>query len=90
MIRKLGNYATHVTGKRHRDMASASSSSTSVTSFFRPQASHGAIQAEALWSTFVVEHNLAFKVRVKGYLMNINELLFPFISSLLKSMTTKS
>lgn len=52
---------THVKGKRHRDLASASSSSKSVTSFFNQQVSHGVIQAEALWSTFVVEHNIAFK-----------------------------
>ena len=38
-------------------MANASSSSRSVTSFFRPPAS----QIPFKQSTFVVEHNLAFK-----------------------------
>ena len=48
---------THVKGKHHRGMASASSSTRSVSSFFRPQVSQSTIQAEALWSNFVVEHN---------------------------------
>lgn len=50
---------THVRGKHHRDMAVACSS-RSVTSFFRPTVSQGVIRAEALWVTFVAEHNLAF------------------------------
>lgn len=46
-----------------REKASASSSSHSVASFFRPQASQSlsVIKAEALRSSFVVEHNFAFK-----------------------------
>ena len=36
-------------------------SSTSVTSFFRPQASQNVIEAETLWTTFVAKHNLAFE-----------------------------
>ncbi len=35
-------------------------SSKSITSFLRPQVSHSVIEAEALWASFVVEHNLAF------------------------------
>ena len=46
---------THVKGKHHRGMASASSSTRSVSSFFRPQVSQSTIQAEALWSNFVVD-----------------------------------
>ena len=46
-------------GKHHKDMANATDS-RSVMSFLRPSVPHSVIQAEALWSTFVVEHNLAF------------------------------
>ena len=52
---------THVRGKHHRSMADACSS-RSLTSFFRPTASQGVIQAEALWVTFVAEHDLALGV----------------------------
>ena len=38
----------------------ASSSTRSIQSFFRPQVLSSVIKAEALWTTFVVEHNLAF------------------------------
>ena len=51
--------STHVNGK-HKERAMASSSTRSVQSFFRPQVSSSVIKVEALWTTFVVEHNLAF------------------------------
>ena len=35
-------------------------SSRLVTSFVRPQVSQNMIEVEALWASFVVEHNLAF------------------------------
>ena len=53
--------STHVKGKHHKDRARISSSNQSVRSFFEPQASSSVINAEALWATFVVEHNLAFQ-----------------------------
>ncbi len=42
---------THVHGKHHKEMAKASSSSKTVTSFFRPQTSPSVIEAECLWSS---------------------------------------
>ena len=47
----------HVQGKHHKEMAKASSSSRSVTSFSRPERSPRIIEAE-----FVAEHNLAFQM----------------------------
>ena len=52
---------THVQGKHHRDMAKAVSSTRSIGSCFRPQTLQGVIEAEALWSLFVVQHNLSFQ-----------------------------
>ena len=52
---------THVRGKHHTDMAKATSSTRSLGSYFRPQTSQGAIEAEALWSLFVTKHNLSFQ-----------------------------
>ena len=52
---------SHVRGKHHKEMADASSSSRSVASFFRPQTSQSVIEAEALWSKFVVKHNFSFQ-----------------------------
>ena len=47
---------SHVRGKHHGEMAKAFSS-TSVTSFFRPQASQNVIEAETLWTTFVASNH---------------------------------
>ena len=52
---------THVRGKHHKDMATAASSSRSVSSFFRPQTSQSVIEAESLWSKFVCKHNISFE-----------------------------
>ena len=51
---------THVRGKHHREMASAASSSRSISFFFRPPP-QGVIVAETLWSQFVSKHNLSFQ-----------------------------
>ena len=54
--------STHVKGKQHNDKAMAcASSSESIRYFFTPQDSSADINAEALWATFVVEHNHSFK-----------------------------
>ena len=52
----------HVQGKHHKEMAKASSSSRSVTSFFRPECSPRILEVESLWCKFVAEHNLAFQM----------------------------
>ena len=52
---------THVRGKHHKDMAKASSSSLSVSSFFRPHTSLKIIEAESLWFKFVAMHNISFQ-----------------------------
>ena len=41
-------------------MATASSSSRSVTTFFQPAVAQSTIEAETRWSLFVAKHNLAF------------------------------
>ena len=51
---------THVKGKHHKEMATASSSSRSITSMFNPKVSESAIKAEALWAMFVAKHNIPF------------------------------
>ena len=51
---------THVKGKHHKDAAKASSSSRSIISMFKPKASTGATESEALWAMFVAKHNLPF------------------------------
>ena len=51
---------THVQGKQI-EMAKASSSSRSIVSFLKPQASQSIIEAESLWSKFVSKHNLSFQ-----------------------------
>ncbi len=50
----------HVSGKRHKESASAASTSKSATSFFKPRVAQNVIQAETQWSMFVAKHNLAF------------------------------
>ena len=50
----------HISVKNHRDMASASASSRSISSFLRPSTSQKAIEAEMRWALFVAKHNLAF------------------------------
>lgn len=51
---------THVKGKHHKEMATASSSSRSITSMFNPKVSESAIKAEALWAMFIAKHNIPF------------------------------
>ena len=51
---------THVKGKHHKEMATASSSSRSITSMFNPKVSESAIKAEALRAMFVAKHNIPF------------------------------
>ena len=51
---------THVRGKHHIEMAAASSSSMSMTSFCRPQTLKF-IEAETLWSKFIAMHNIPFQ-----------------------------
>ena len=41
-------------------MATASSSSASITRFFQPNKSPISIEAETRWALFVAEHNLTF------------------------------
>ena len=48
-----------VSGKRHKESASAAST-RSVASFFKPQVAHNVVEAETRWSMYVVKHNLAF------------------------------
>ena len=50
----------HVSTKHHQQMAKASTSSRTVTSFFRPQVQHSTIEAETRWAMFVSKRNLAF------------------------------
>ena len=50
----------HVRSKRHVEMASASTSTSSIVSHFRPQVNDMVIEAEVRWATFVAKHNLAF------------------------------
>ena len=50
---------THVSGKRHKESASAASTSRSVASFFKPQVAQNVIEAETRWSMYVAKHNLA-------------------------------
>ena len=51
---------SHIRSKHHREMAKACSSK-SICSFVRPPTNHKVIEAEALWTTFVAKHNLAFE-----------------------------
>ena len=50
----------NVSGKCHKESASAASTSRSVASFFKPQVAQNVIEAETRWSMFVSKHNLAF------------------------------
>ncbi len=50
----------HVNGKRHKEAASAASSTCSVTSFFKPQHISRVTEAEARWALFTAKHNLSF------------------------------
>lgn len=43
-----------------KQMARASSSSRSVSTFFQPTISQGVIEAETRWALFIAKHNLAF------------------------------
>ena len=52
---------THVREKHHKNMAKASSSSLSVSSFFRPHTSLKIIEAESIWSKFVAMHKISFQ-----------------------------
>ena len=56
----LNDVTSHIRPKNHREMAKACSSK-SISSFVRPPNNHKVIEAEALWTTFVVKHNLAFE-----------------------------
>ena len=49
-----------VSGKRHKESASAASTSRSVASFFKPQVAQNVIEAETRWLMYVAKHNLAF------------------------------
>ena len=51
---------SHIRSKNHREMAKACSSK-SISSFVTPPTNHKVIEAEALWTTFVAKHNLAFE-----------------------------
>lgn len=51
---------THVRGKHHKEMASASTSMRSVATYFRAP-TQSVIEAESLWSKFVCKHNLSFQ-----------------------------
>ncbi len=51
---------THVKGKHHKNMATATSCRT-VSSFFRPDTSQSVIEAESLWHKFVCKHNISFQ-----------------------------
>ena len=51
---------SHIRSKHHREMAKACSSK-SISSFVRPPTNHKVIEAEALWTTYVAKHNLAFE-----------------------------
>ena len=46
--------------KHHKEMATASFSSASITRFFQPNKSPISIEAETRWTLFVAEHNLTF------------------------------
>ena len=48
-------------------MATASSSSRSITSMFNPKVSESAIKAEALWAMFVAKHNIPFLASDHAY-----------------------
>ncbi len=50
----------HVNGKRHKEAASAASSTCSMTSFFKPQHISRVTEAEARWALFTAKHNLSF------------------------------
>ena len=51
---------SHIRSKHHGEMAKACSSK-SISSFVKPPTNHKVIEAEALWTTFVAKHNLAFE-----------------------------
>lgn len=51
---------THISGKQHKQNASAASSSGTLSSMFQAQLCDSQIEAEARWSLFVAKHNLAF------------------------------
>lgn len=53
---------THVNGKHHKAAATATSTTRSVASFFKPEVAQKVIEAETLWSMFVAKHNLPFLV----------------------------
>ena len=50
----------HIGVKNHRELAAASASSRSLSSFFEPSTSLKVIEAETRWALFVTHHNLAF------------------------------
>ncbi len=58
----------HVNGKRHKEAASAASSTCSVTSFFKPQ--HISRVTEARWALFTAKHNLSFQKKTVTNLSN--------------------
>ena len=57
---RRNDVTSHIRSKNHREMAKACSSK-SISSFVRPPTNHKVIEAEALWTTFVVKHNLVFE-----------------------------
>ena len=50
----------HVSGKHHKEAASAASSSRSVTSFYKPQLRQSVTEAEVRWAMYTDKHNLSF------------------------------
>ena len=50
----------HVSGKHHKEAASAASSSRSVTSFYKPQLRQSVTEAEVRWAMYTAKHNLSF------------------------------
>ena len=71
---------THVRGKHHTDMARATSSTRSLGSHFRPQTSQGVIEAEALWSLFVINTNFLFSQVIMQ--QNYSTTCFPILKLL--------
>ena len=54
------NDVAHINTKRHKEAGKASSSSKTVSSFFRLDVDSSTVKAESMWSLFIAKHNLAF------------------------------